>query len=227
MAREWCRRHPQCLTEMISGISSGLAKAIGIHQRAAAALLVLSLLILILVILGDPVRDALRYERTGLAAHEMWRVLTAHLVHLGWTHTIMNLAALWLIAWLFGGLFSPPNWLWLGLAAALGISAGLWWFSPEIGWYVGISGILHGFTMAAAIILMSHRIAAGYLVLLMVGGKIVWEQASGALPMTALTSGGAVVVDSHLYGALVGALVSIAMILSSRRSGADADSHPY
>jgi rhomboid family GlyGly-CTERM serine protease len=163
---------------------------------------------------------------TGLAAHESWRVLTAHLVHLGWAHTIMNLAALWLIAWLFGRLFSPRNWLWLGMATALGISAGLWWFSPEIDWYVGISGVLHGFTMAAAIILVAHRIAAGYLVLLMVGGKIFWEQASGALPMTAMTSGGAVVVDSHLYGALVGALVSIAIVLNDRRSGADAGGHP-
>ena len=37
-------------------------------------------------------RDLLAYDRAGLGAGQVWRLLTAHFVHLGWTHMLLNLA---------------------------------------------------------------------------------------------------------------------------------------
>ena len=73
----------------------------------------------------------------------------------------------------------------------------MWLFSPEVIWYVGLSGILHG--LLAAIAWQRYPIL---LVLLMV--KLGLEQLYGGLPATANLTGGAVIVDAHLYGAVIG-----------------------
>ena len=46
----------------------------------------------------------------------------------------------------------------------------------------------------------------GFILLLLLVAKISWEQFSGPVPGSELTSGGPVVVDAHLYGALGGVL---------------------
>src|SRR5688572_32682494 len=43
---------------------------------------------------GDAGRAALRYERAGVAAGELWRLLTGSMVHLGPRHLALNMAAL-------------------------------------------------------------------------------------------------------------------------------------
>ena len=50
-------------------------------------------LILLAAIGGDTVRLAGRYEREAVLDGELWRLVTGHLVHLGWSHTVLNLAA--------------------------------------------------------------------------------------------------------------------------------------
>ena len=51
---------------------------------------------------GDLAATALRYEREALRHGQWWRLLTAHLVHLGWAHLAMNALALVLLARLLG-----------------------------------------------------------------------------------------------------------------------------
>jgi hypothetical protein len=37
--------------------------------------------------------------------------------------------------------------------------------------------------------------------------KLIYEQCFGALPFSSVSTGGTVIVDAHLYGALAGALM--------------------
>ena len=56
--------------------------------RYGAALLASVVLLLLLAACGDWGRSALQYERAALSHYQWWRLLSAHLVHLGWTDVI-------------------------------------------------------------------------------------------------------------------------------------------
>ena len=64
-----------------------------------AALVGAALIVLLQQI--DSAGAALEYRRALLAA-QPWRVVTAHLVHVNWEHALINAAAWWLVARLFG-----------------------------------------------------------------------------------------------------------------------------
>jgi len=149
--------------------------------------------------------DALRYERS-LAAAEPWRLLTAHVVHLGWMHLALNLAGLCLIWALFGRRLAPWAWGVALVVCALTVGLGLWWRDADLAWYVGLSGVLHGLLVLGALAALRAEPRTALLVLAGVALKLVWEQYSGGDSGTAALVGGAVIVNAHLYGALGGLL---------------------
>jgi rhomboid family GlyGly-CTERM serine protease len=174
--------------------------------RYGAALIGVVALLLALSAGGGRVREHLQYERDALAHFQLWRLISAHLVHLGWRHALLNcggLTALWM---LFAREFSPRRWLWIVLLAAATIDAGLWFLRPAVDWYVGASGVLHG-TWAAGACAMYRRgeaVGAGLLLLLIV--KLVYEQQSGA----SLFDGDLPLVPAaHLFGALGGLIGAV------------------
>jgi rhomboid family GlyGly-CTERM serine protease len=147
--------------------------------------------------------EALRYER-ALVGAEPWRLLTAHLAHLGWIHLALNIAALAAIWAMLGDLLRPGAWAMAFLVCALGVTAGLWFGDPGLEWYVGLSGVLHGlFTAGASAGLRRSRLFHG-LLLAGVFAKVTWEQVMGADAGSAALVGGAVIVNAHLYGVLAG-----------------------
>ncbi|RKZ39058.1 MAG: rhombosortase [Candidatus Parabeggiatoa sp. nov. 3] len=146
----------------------------------------------------------IRYSRAGIENGEYWRLVTAHFVHLSWNHMWLNALSL-LIIWELAAKSYRFGWI---IICGFGMSLGLWLFSPQVIWYVGLSGILHGLLAATA--WQRYPIL---LVLLMV--KLVWEQLYGALPATANLTGGTVIVDAHLYGAVIGICLQIITNLSS------------
>ena len=89
-------------------------------------------------------------------------------------------------------------------------------FNPELEWYVGLSGVLHGLLVAGimANLAVGHRLEI--VLLLAVCGKIAWEQLYGPLPGSTEFAGGAVVVDAHFYG-LLGGLVGVLPYVLSRK----------
>lgn len=175
-------------------------------RRLAAGVIALALLSTALQAAG--LAEGLRYERTALAAGEWWRLLGAHLVHLGPAHLALNLAGLALVALLVGRCWAAVPWLGLLLASALTTTAGLWWFAPGVGWYVGLSGVLHGLLAAGAARALVRGPERGFhaLLLALLALKLGWEQYAGALPGAAAISGGTVIVDAHLFGTLGGLL---------------------
>ena len=164
---------------------------------------------------GETARAWGRYHREALELGELWRTLTGHLVHLGWGHLWLNLAALLLIAWLFDGLLSWQEWLVSTIAAALVIDLGLFVLDPRVVWYVGLSGVLHAVVAQGAIRLLSERAVFGGVLIAGLVIKVAWEQVSGAMPFSESTSGGPVVVAAHLYGAVTG--VAVAWVFATVR----------
>lgn len=162
-----------------------------------------------LALVGDAARGWGRYERDALELGEHWRLVTAHLVHLGWGHLWMNVAALVLIRALFDDLLGVLEWLAAILVSAAAIDAGLYFWQREIAWYVGLSGVLHGLLAFGALRLLEVRALFAAVLLGALGVKLTLEQLYGALPWSGLGAGGPVIVAAHLYGAAGGALTAL------------------
>ena len=169
--------------------------------------LAITVVVIALGLLGDSGRDWMAFERAAIAAGEYWRLVTGHLVHLGTAHLIYNLIGLWLIWYLVGQELRPLQWGLVLLGSIIGVSTGLWFFSTEVSWYVGFSGVQHGLLVAGLAASVRHWGIDLWVVAIAVAVKILYEQFVGPMPGSEASSGGAVIVDAHLYGAVAGVLV--------------------
>lgn len=145
-----------------------------------------------------------RYDRALVEQGQYWLLLSGHLAHLSWSHWALNMAGLAIVAFFFSSHAGLWQWSFVCLVAALGVGLGIYWFHPQIGWYVGLSGVLHGLFVFAAIREIRHYPNVGYVLLVLLAGKLVWELLYGALPGSEDMTGGAVLTDAHLYGAISG-----------------------
>ena len=175
------------------------------------ALLATCALLLLPELGGDAARALLRYDRAGLAAGQWWRLLTAHVVHLGLEHAALNSMGLVLMWALFARDYKPGQWVLIALASMLAIDAGLWLRDSTVIWYVGSSGALHGVMSAGTLAHLRRRDLDGWILAAFIIVKLTYEQTAGALPFA---EGEGVVVDAHLYGALGG--IAVAAFLKSR-----------
>lgn len=176
------------------------------------ALLAVCAVLLVPVLFGDAGREALRYDRAGLAAGQWWRLLSAHIVHLDFDHAALNSLGLVLMWALFARDYGPRQWLAVVLGSVAAIDAGLWLRDSTIAWYVGSSGVLHGVMAAGTLAHLRRRDLDGWILAIFIVVKLIYEQSSGALPFTDGHAG--VVVDAHLFGTLGG--VAIAACLRPR-----------
>lgn len=184
----------------------GTLKSLNCDGRMGLALLAACLLLLLPTLGGEPGRQLLRYERTGVALGEWWRLATAHLVHLDLRHALLNALGLVLMWALFARDYSPRAWLAIVLGAVTGIDAGLWLVASTVQWYVGSSGVLHGIMAAGALAHVRTGERGGWALVALLALKLAYEHWVGALP---LSGSDAVVVDAHLYGVLGGAAVAV------------------
>jgi rhomboid family GlyGly-CTERM serine protease len=182
-------------------------QSLNCDARYGAALAAVVCLILALNVTGEAGRALLGYQREALRHLQWWRLLTAHLVHLGWLHALLNCGGLILLWVLFARELSPRRWLAVVSISALVIDLGLWLREPDVEWYLGASGVLHGIWAAGACAAYRRGDSAGAMLMVLLVVKLVYEQHAGAsvfepaLPM---------VPAAHLLGALGGCLAAVA-----------------
>ena len=170
-------------------------------------LLAVMLPCLLLAVGGDALRLPLRYDRDTILHGEFWRLLTGNFVHLGAGHLLEDMAGLVLLWLLFED--ALPGWRMplAVLAGSLAVGLGLLLGDPYVSWYVGISGALDTLWAAGSLELIRRRDRFGWVLIAFLLAKLTYEQLIGPLPLSVASSGGTVIVDAHLYGALAGALL--------------------
>ncbi len=192
----------------------GLPKGEPVHRRDGVTRVwalpgALLLLCAAIAVLGDAGRRALRFERSQIADGEIWRLISGHLTHLGLQHLLLNIAGLLLVWYLVGRRFTSAEWLAVGLASIASIDVGLWCLMPELQWYVGLSGLLHGLLAAGLVPGWGRRRTESVVLGAILIGKLIYENMLGPLPGSVAAAGGPVVVAAHLQGALGGALAAV------------------
>ena len=166
----------------------------------------LILIVVCLLLQAMGLAESLRFDRSLIEQGDYWLLLSAHFVHLNWNHLWLNLAGLVLVMVFFGRYCAVTVWSVVIFVSALSVALGLLGFNDNIHWYVGLSGVLHGLFVVGAWYEYRHYAKSGTVLMALVMAKLIWEQVSGALPGSESMTGGHVVVDAHLYGALGGLL---------------------
>lgn len=157
-----------------------------------------------------PAADSLMWDRGALGHGQFWRGMTAHLVHLNMMHCLKNLLGLLLICeylWHELRLFDVCV---LTLWTAAGVSLMLWWLVPDVGWYLGLSGVLHGLWAGSALVwlLRAGALVPAVALALLVIKLSMPVAAVGALPVVSV---------AHGYGALCGVLWAVLRTCVRRR----------
>ncbi len=112
-------------------------------RRTAPALLIM-IVISVSLLAGFSPANPLVWQREALNEGECWRLFSAHLVHLNLRHLMMNLLGLWLAKELTCATLTTTQWLSLWMVSSLGVSLLLLLLQPQLQWYAGLSGVLHG-----------------------------------------------------------------------------------
>ncbi len=151
----------------------------------------------------------LSYRRIEITNGEYWRLLTGNFLHTNVWHLLMNLAGLWVIVQLHRTHYRLVHFSILFTTCCLLQGVGLYIFYPDLIGYVGLSGMLHGLFTYGAIKDITTGIKSGYLLLLGVIIKVVYERIYGASQEITQLIGARVATEAHLIGVINGILIFI------------------
>ncbi|EGQ8804533.1 rhombosortase [Vibrio parahaemolyticus] len=161
--------------------------------------------VICLVLQFEPMASLTEWHAYNIRHGEWWRIVTGNLTHTNFAHLGMNLAGLWVIAFIFRPSARNFSIVFLLLCAFVGAMNLL----TSMSVYVGLSGVLHGlFGFWALREVFENRRSS----LLLVAGliaKIAWEQFYGPSTSTAAMIGARVAVDAHLFGAMGGLCMAL------------------
>lgn len=179
-------------------------------QRLAGTVFV-SLCCTLAFVIGQPATDLLAYDRFAVEGLETWRLVTANFVHTNGYHLLLNLGGGWLLWALHKEHYRFLRYCKVMLWCSFATSAGIYFFSSSMIWYVGLSGALHGLFIWGACMDIRTGLKSGWL--LLVGGamKVIYEQYFGSSEQVASIIEANVATDAHLYGAIAGGVLFLLM----------------
>ena len=186
----------------------GVLKSLNCDRGYGVALLCVCAVLAAPELIGEPARRLLSFDREAIGAGQWWRLLSAHVVHLDLEHAVLNSLGVVLMWALFARDYSPWRWAAIYCGSAVAVSLGLWFANPELRWYVGASGALHGVMAAGTIAHLRRRDLDGWILATFLVCKLAYEQLAGALPFAGTAN---TIVDAHLYGAIGGLVLALPM----------------
>lgn len=179
--------------------------------------LALTAVMLLLALGHEQVNPWLAYNREAVMNGQLWRLISAHFVHLNLNHFLLDGAGFVLVSWFFHDVLNNRILLlWLAISAP--VCGVLLLLDSQLTGYVGLSGILHGWLVIALVLGFRTGPFLHGLALLILTAKLIHEQTpfydAGYL---ADTINGEVYALAHLAGALVGLLIAAGLLLHQHR----------
>ena len=175
-----------------------------------ATRLQLGVFVLVLCVLTfSPLRDLFYFSPAAVRAGQWWRIVTHPFVHVSWYHLLLDGVA---FCMLYHSLREPSPVCRAGfvVASAAGSLAAAWMFAPQVEQLglCGLSGVAHGLMAITALEMIRDDERLGWVCLIAVAGKSLWEATTGRVLFEWLHFGrlGTPIAVSHL-GGVVGGLV--------------------
>ncbi len=153
-----------------------------------------------------------RYQQDLVEGGQLWRFFTAHWVHVGWLHLLLNGAGLVICVSLTSPGWSPARWLLCCVVMGSGISVLLIVFNPEVGDYAGLSGVLFGLYILTALSLYARDRLIAVLIIAAIVIKVLMEQFSFYDFNSGELIGARVIIDAHLYGLLMAIAIALVWV---------------
>ena len=171
--------------------------------------LIVLLISVIVYLLPESVSDTLVFDRTDIENGQWWRIFTGHFDHTNLNHLLLSLAGLIMLWALHGDHYRHGLFAAVFLVSAIATSLGIYYFDPDMNRYVGLSGVLHGVFVFGAIADIRTGEKTGYLLLIGIIAKIIYEQIEGASADMVDLIGASVAIDAHLFGAIGGLIAGL------------------
>lgn len=168
----------------------------------------------VLMLIAQPFAEHLTWSRDAIHHGGWWRLISGQLVHTNYWHLALNGAG-WLLAWDLGR-HKPQLILYGALLGLLATAFGLWLFVPELIWYRGFSGAMHGVFMVAFALHYSQQPRLATLLMAGLSVKVILEQIVDLNQASAELIGTNVVEQAHLAGWL-GTLPLAVFVLMRRK----------
>lgn len=179
--------------------------------------LLIATIILLFATFSDLSFPLFSLDRTKVGSGELWRIVTGHFVHFGWPHSLMNLAGFLIVSVILLNGVSVKRFGYLLFLCCIGVGSGIYYFNPEYDVYAGMSGVIHGLLVAALLLNKRHPYWLNSIFIVLVFGKIFYEhhtdyQATELQKLLPVP----VAYDAHLYGALVGLLFGMCVLVNEK-----------
>lgn len=177
----------------------------------------LTMLVLVMALALMPSLEMpLRLESSMVLKDEWWRLVSAHWVHLGWQHSLLNGLGL-LLVWYLAPRGKWYYWWSFYIVSALIISTFLL-YQGEVRSYVGASGVLHGLLILAAYYSSILSTPRRLLFIGIIIAKLIWEQTPWYSDNgLGNVIGGYVVTQAHLWGGITAGLALCIIELKKHR----------
>ncbi|MCP4413240.1 MAG: rhombosortase [Gammaproteobacteria bacterium] len=184
-----------------------------IPNKSIIFFLIMAVIIIVLWLMGESASNMLTYHRSAIADGQIWRLFTGHLIHSNLWHLLLNLASLIMIGWLFSQHLSYKIWMILFTLSALMISFAYYFTAPQFEYYVGLSAILYAVIIIGALQDIKHQPTIAGLILLVVTGRVIWQQLYGTADELEQLIDQRVAIESHLFGIITGYVLGMIVIL--------------
>jgi rhomboid family GlyGly-CTERM serine protease len=181
----------------------------GLYQYKPMLLIAVICCLLQLAIFFQPnLHELLAYKQIEVSHGQWYRILTSALIHTNTPHLAMNLLGLALISMLYQEQLTDIKvvLVWMGIVILSSVS--LLIFYPEIEWFVGLSGSLHGLIVWAALSQLPKHLYSNLLILFGLSIKLYMEHFYGGDPLSSQLIEARVLTEGHLTGALSGLLLA-------------------
>lgn len=179
--------------------------------------LIVGLLCIVLWLFDPYAQSVLAFNRLQLEQGHIWQLLSANLVHNNSWHLALNMAGLALLWSIHGYAYRATEIILLIIVCSLSVTLGIYLFSPSLIIYTGLSGVLHGLFVWGAFKDIENGVSFGWLLMLGVWLKILYEQTISQNQFIAGLIETHVATESHLFGACAGLVLVLIQWMKQKR----------
>ena len=152
---------------------------------------------------------------------QFWRIITGQLLHTNFNHLLLNISGVALIWALHGEYYHCKHYALALLASLSMVGIGLlginFWGVSGYQNYAGLSGILHSLLIFGAIIDIKKKDNTGWLLLIGVLAKVLYEMIVGPEQSTVDLIQANVAVEAHFVGCVVGFTMGLSYLFLKKK----------